>query len=65
MGKIQEYLNTNITGPGWVALWVRVLSPYAKVAGSISGQGTHRKQPMKAEIKRTTKSMFFSPLSNR
>ena len=35
-------------GPGWVAQLVRVLSPYTKVAGLISGQDTDRKRPVNA-----------------
>ena len=34
--------------PGQVAQLVRASSLYAKVAGSISGRGTHKKQPMNA-----------------
>ena len=32
-----------LTGPGWVAQLVRVLSPY-----TIPGQGTYKNQPMNA-----------------
>ena len=32
--------------PGWVAQWVRALSHYTKVEGSVPRQGTHKKQPM-------------------
>ena len=31
-------------GPGWVAQLVRASSRYTKVEGSISGQGTYKKQ---------------------
>ena len=34
--------------PGCVAPLVRALFQYAKVVGSIPGQGTHKKQPMNA-----------------
>ena len=34
--------------PGQVAQLVRALSWYAKVAGSIPGQGTYKNQPMNA-----------------
>ena len=33
-------------GPGLVAQLVRVPAQYAKVAGSIPGQGTNKNQPM-------------------
>lgn len=39
----QEYEHT---GYGWVGELVRVSSPYTKIAGSILGQGTCKKQPM-------------------
>ena len=35
-------------GPGQVAQLVRALSRYIKVAGSIPGQGTYKKQPVNA-----------------
>ena len=35
-------------GPGQVVQLVGVLSQHTKVAGSISGQGTYKKQPMNA-----------------
>ena len=34
--------------PGQLAQLVRVSSPYAKVVGSIPGQGTYKKQSMNA-----------------
>ena len=34
--------------PGWVAQSVRASSQYAKVAGSIPGQGTYESQPTNA-----------------
>ena len=41
-------INTYWLGPGQVAQLVRALSGYAKVAGSIPGQGTYKNQPMNA-----------------
>ena len=35
-------------GPGCLAQLVRAPSQYAKVAGSVPGQGTCKSQPMKA-----------------
>ena len=32
--------------PGWVGQLIRALPQYAKVAGSIPGQGTYKNQPM-------------------
>ena len=34
--------------PGWGAQWVRVLSQCTKVAGSMPGQSTNKKQPVNA-----------------
>ena len=45
-------------GSGRLAQLVRVLSQYAKVAGSILGQGTYKKQPMNAQISGTTNWCF-------
>ena len=46
--------------PGGVAQLVRALSRYAKVVGSISGQGTYKQQPMNAKVSGTTKLMLLS-----
>ena len=51
-------INTSICRPDWVAHWVRVSSQYTKVAGSISGQGTYKKQPMNAKIDETKNPCF-------
>ena len=51
--------------PGWVAQLVRVLSQYARVAGSIPGQDTKKTQWMNECInKQNNKSMFLSLLSS-
>ena len=44
--------------PGRVALLVRALSQYAKVVGSIPGQGTHKNQPVNASVSGTTNRCF-------
>ena len=52
-------------GPGWLAQLVGVLSRCAKVAGSVSGQGTNAKQPMNALKNGTTKRYFsLSQINN-
>ena len=43
--KIFESIFIRNIGPGWVALLVRALSRYAKVAGSIPSRGTYKNQP--------------------
>ena len=43
-GPDREFLE----GPGWVVQLVRVSFPYAKVVGSIPGQGTYKTHPMRA-----------------
>ena len=48
----------NSSGP--VAQLVRVLSPYAKVAGLIPGQGTCKNQPMNSSMGGTAISVFLS-----
>ena len=44
--------------PGRVTQWVRVSSPYAKVAGLLSGQGTYEKQRVNAGMSRATGRCF-------
>ena len=51
-----------MTGPGWVAQWLRALSQYAEVVGSIPAQGTYKKQ-RECIDKWNSKSTFLS-LSN-
>ena len=46
----------------WVAKLVRVPSQHTKVAGSISGQGTYKKQPMNARTIDLSLSLSLSPL---
>ena len=43
-----EAIKNKETGPGQVAQLVRATSWYAKVAGSIPGQGTYKNQPTNA-----------------
>ena len=43
-------LKNIMVGPGWVAQLVRMLSWYAKVVGSIPGQGTCKNQPMNNKL---------------
>ena len=45
---------TALAIPGQVALLVRALFQYAKVAGSIPDQDTYENQPMNVQISRTT-----------
>ena len=52
-------------GPGQVAQLVRASSQYTKVVGSISGQGTYRKQPMNAYISRTTNQCLSLSFENK
>ena len=40
--KIEKYR------PGWVAQFIKTSSQYAKVVGSIPGQGTYKDQQMSA-----------------
>ena len=49
--------------PGRLAQLVRVFSCYTRVAGSISGLGTYKNQPMNASISETTKLMFLSQIN--
>ena len=44
------HLTVNSYGPGPVAQLVRASSRYTKVAGSIPGQSTYKKQPMNAYV---------------
>ena len=44
---------------GQVAQLVRVAGWYAKVVGSIPGQGTYKNQPANAQISGTTNQCFF------
>ena len=44
----KQFLKKCMLGPGWVCQLVRASSRYAKVSGSIPGQGTYKNQPMHA-----------------
>ena len=50
-------------GPGWLAQLLRASSPYTKAAGSNSGEGTCKKQPMNASINGTTNRCLCLSLS--
>ena len=43
---VSAWYNKTLTSPGWVAQLVRALSWYARVSGSIPGQGTCKTQPV-------------------
>ena len=44
--QVLKFKTQRNAGPGQVAQLIRALSWYAKVAGSIPGQGTFKNQPM-------------------
>ena len=54
------FLENKKMSPGQVAQLVTVSSQYAKVMGSIPGQGIYKKQPMNAQISETNKSVSLS-----
>lgn len=61
--ELGNVLRINWPGPGQVAQSVRVSSQYAKALGSISSQGTYKKQPLDSRINEKTNqslSLFLS-----
>ena len=60
---LEPGIKTHEFSPGWAVLFIRASSQYAKVVGSISGQGTYKKQPMNAKISGTTNLSLSVSLS--
>ena len=48
LGKLHFYIEKNKLNFGWIAMLVRELSQFFKVAGLIPDQGTYKNQPRNA-----------------